>query len=392
MLATSASGYNDFDQSFTVGETYLITGSIVNNFRGNRGPYVIARTAPSFFGPQSVGINIYSYLPNFTSLSLPAPVFFDWESHAPVRPRIEPRRCRPAKTSASFTAITRWVWREHGALELEHLRQRAVHGQLSFTGQGYTGFALADFFTGQSIQPDGGRAEYLFVRDWYFGLYAQDAWKLRPGITFTYGLRWEPFFPMSFANGEVYHFDLPSFLNGTRTTQFANAPPGLVYPGDPGFPGKAGMNSQLNQFAPRIGLVWDPKGNGKMSVRAAYGIFYDTVPAQYNLNTATAPPWGDRTTVIDPPGGLANPFLGETGGNPFPQVFNAGAPYSLYGTYNTFNYNTHPTYVEQWNVSVERQFGNDWLAADRLPGQPDGPSDGCARIESGQRSGPVRGE
>ena len=121
------------------------------------------------------------------------------------------------------------------------------------------------------------------------------------------------------------------------------------------------MDRQWNQFAPRIGIVWDPKGNGKMSVRAAYGIFYDNVPVQYNLNTATAPPWGDRTTLTDPPGGLANPFAGETGGNPFPLTFNAGPPYSLYGTYNTFNYDTHPPYVEQWNVSVERQFGNDWL-------------------------------
>jgi hypothetical protein len=361
LLATSASGYNDFDQSFTVGETYLIRGSIVNNFRATVDRTAIARTAPSFFGPQSVGIDINSYLPNFTSLSLPAPYF------SIGSPTASPATYRTTtlQTSDDFGIVHGNHQMAFGA-NISHWSSNTYAnvlsmGQLAFTGQGYTGFALADFFTGNLSSLSEAAPNTLFVRDWYLGLYAQDTWKLKPGITFTYGLRWEPFFPMSFANGEVYHFDLPSFLNGTRTTQFANAPPGLFYPGDPGFPDKAGMNNQLNQFAPRIGLVWDPKGNGKMSVRAAYGIFYDTVPAQYNLNTSTAPPWGDRTTLIDPPGGLANPFLGESGGNPFPQVFNAGAPYSLYGTYNTFNYNTHPTYVEQWNVSVERQFGNDWL-------------------------------
>ena len=226
-------------------------------------------------------------------------------------------------------------------------------GQLSFTGQGYTGFALADFFTGNFSSLTEAAPNTLFARRWYYGLYAQDTWKLRPGITVTYGCGGSRSFPMSIANGEIYHFDLPSFLNGIHTAQFANAPPGLFYPGDPGFPGKPGMDSQWNQFAPRIGLVWDPKGNGKMSVRAAYGIFYDNVPVQYNLNTTTAPPWGDRTTLTDPPGGLANPFAGETGGNPFPLMFNAGSPYSLYGTYNTFNYDTHPPYVG----AVERQRG-----------------------------------
>ncbi len=361
LLATTAPGLNDFDQSFTIGDTYLIKGSIVNNYRATVDRTAIGRIAPSFFGPQSVGIDIYSYLPNFTSISLPAPYFSIGS---------------PTAGSATYRTTTLQTSDDFGIIKGNHQMAFGVNlahwnsntyanalsmGELSFTGQGYTGFALADFFTGNLSSLTEAAPNTLFVRDWYVGLYAQDAWKLRPGITITYGMRWEPYFPMTFANGEVYHFDLPSFLNGTKTTQFANAPPGLFYPGDPGFPDKAGMNDQWKQFAPRIGLVWDPQANGKMSVRASYGIFYDTVPAQYNLNTSSAPPWGDRTTLIDPAGGLANPFLGQTGGNPFPLLFNAGSPYSLYGTYNTFDYNTFPPYVEQWNVSVERQFGKEWL-------------------------------
>jgi hypothetical protein len=51
LLTTLSSGYDDFDQSFTVGDTYLIKGSMVNNFRITVDRTSIARVAPSFFGP-----------------------------------------------------------------------------------------------------------------------------------------------------------------------------------------------------------------------------------------------------------------------------------------------------------------------------------------------------
>jgi hypothetical protein len=98
-----------------------------------------------------------------------------------------------------------------------------------------------------------------------------------------------------------------------------------------------------------------------MSIRASYGIFFDTIPAQYNLNTETAPPWGNRTalTGVD----FADPYKDYPGGNPFPVVFDANAPFAINGTFNTFDYNTHMTYVQQWNFSIQRQFGRDWLAS-----------------------------
>ncbi len=361
LLTTQVAGYSDFDQAFTAGDTYLVGGSMVSNFRITVDRTGIARLAPSFFGPQSVGIDMYSYLPDFTSLSLPAPYFSIGGSNA---------------SPATFRTTTLQTSEDYGLIRGNHqmafganvahwnsntYANNLAMGALSFTGQGFTGFALADFFTGNLSGLTEAAPSTMFVRDWYLGLYAQDAWKVKPGLTVSYGVRWEPFLPTTFANGEIDHFDEAAFLAGTHSTQFPNAPPGLSYPGDPGFPGKAGMNDQWKQFAPRIGMVWDPKGNGRMSVRASYGIFYDTVPAQYNLNTGTAPPWGDRTTLTNPQEGLSAPFAGIAGGNPFPFTFNPSAPYSLYGTYNTFDYNTHPTYVEQWNVSVERQIRNNWL-------------------------------
>ncbi|HJT88251.1 MAG TPA: hypothetical protein VJ732_10355, partial [Bryobacteraceae bacterium] len=128
--------------------------------------------------------------------------------------------------------------------------------------------------------------------------------------------------------------------------------------------GKAGMNRQWKQFMPRVGIVWDPKGNGRMSIRASYGIFYDRIPTEYHLDTTTAPPFGARTTLTNPQGGLANPWLGYPGGNPFPYVLDPNNPYyNLNGTFNTFPYDMRMPYVQQWTLSVQRQFGGNWLAS-----------------------------
>ena len=369
--AINGNGYDDLDQSFTIGDTYLITPQVVNSFRATVDRTGIARNSPQFFGPNDVGINIFSYLPKFTSVSVTGGF-----SIGNVLTTDATYKTTTLQAGDDLTLI-RGNHQMGFGVNISHYNSNTYARVLAtpsftFTGQATgvrqangtlaTGLGIADFFTGNVASAAQSAPNVLFVRDWYFGLYAQDTWKVRPGLTISYGLRWEPFFPMQFANGLVYHFDLASFLAGTPTsTVFKQAPPGLFFPGDPGFPSKAGINKQWAQFAPRWGMVWDPKGDGRMSVRASYGIFYDTIPAQYNLNTETAPPWGNRTALsgVD----LANPYANYPGGNPFPVVFNANAPFALNGTFNTFNYDTHMTYVEQWNVSVQRQIGKDWLAS-----------------------------
>ena len=64
------------------------------------------------------------------------------------------------------------------------------------------------------------------------------------------------------------------FVPGAQSKVIPNAPAGLLYPGDPGVP--AGLiPTQKTAFAPRVGLAWDPLGDGKTVVSAAYGIFYE---------------------------------------------------------------------------------------------------------------------
>jgi len=49
----------------------------------------------------------------------------------------------------------------------------------------------------------------------------------------------------------------------------------MLYIGDAGFDTGTAHNIRWNNFAPRVGTVWDPKGDGKTTVRASWGMFYD---------------------------------------------------------------------------------------------------------------------
>jgi hypothetical protein len=84
------------------------------------------------------------------------------------------------------------------------------------------------------------------------GLYWQDSWRARPNLTINYGLRYDVEFP-------------PQFSPPDALAQAAYNQLGL----------QKGIQTDTNNFQPRIGVAWDPKGDGKTVIRANFGIFYD---------------------------------------------------------------------------------------------------------------------
>jgi len=111
--------------------------------------------------------------------------------------------------------------------------------------------------------------------------------------------------------------------------------------------------------------VMDPRGDGRMTIRASYGLLYDFPEIYYNIRFASAPPFGNSIDIPSPAGGLTNPWQGYPGGNPFPQPFPPpkNIAFPLYGVYVNLPLHMHNTYTQQWNLSVQRQLGGNWLAS-----------------------------
>jgi len=247
---------------------------------------------------------------------------------------------------------------------IETLNNRPTNGAFTFNGQG-TGLSLADFMLG--IVSGGfiqGNPVYDYDHSEYVGAYAQDNWRVRSNLTLNLGLRWEPFLPVQNTYSWVSHFERDRFDQNVHSTVYPQAPAGLMFPGDAGYPDAGTTFGKKAQFAPRVGAIWTPNGDGRTSVRASWGVFYDTPHLFFNTRFANNPPWGAQITISNPPGGFPDPYQGYPGGNPFPAL-NAGwptQPFPAFGVYVNTPLHTEPTTLQQWNVSIQREVG-DWLVA-----------------------------
>ena len=95
------------------------------------------------------------------------------------------------------------------------------------------------------------------------------------------------------------HFDQARFDQNVHSTVYPQAPAGLMFPGDAGYPGDATTFGKIAQFAPRVGVVWTPNGDERTSVRASWGVFYDTPHLFFNTRFANNPPWGAQITISE---------------------------------------------------------------------------------------------
>jgi len=223
---------------------------------------------------------------------------------------------------------------------------------------------LNDFIHGfvtQFVQNSSARQGY---RDRFGSLFLQDDWKLAPNFTLNLGVRWEYMAPLTELNNR-----LNAFRPGQQSTIFPTAPVGLVYPGDAGV-SISTYNHDWNNFAPRIGFAWDPFRNGKMSVRAGYGLFYDSPVSELTLQFLTAPPFGIQpTTLYDTD--MTQPYSSSTV-NPIPNPFpftpvKPGAPFNFANIapigLTVMDPNFSTPYSQQWNMQVQYQVTQNWFAS-----------------------------
>ena len=179
-------------------------------------------------------------------------------------------------------------------------------------------------------------------------------------VTINAGVRWEPYFGQYVENDAIVIFKKENYDQGIRSKVFLNAPPGLIYPGDEGFPdGKTGLNTQWWNLAPRAGVAWDVRGDGRLAVRSSYSMGYDFMAGEYHNINAGAPPFGNRSLINDPPGRMDDPW-GHLGGDPHPIVANPNVAYIPYGAFGSMDPDINSPRAQQWNVTVEQQLGASW--------------------------------
>jgi hypothetical protein len=370
LLVTRIGGRDNFAQTFTAGENFIISSTTFNQIRVAYNRTDISRTSTDFFSAPEVGINIYSYMPHYMLLTVGTaganPTGFQLgggtESLSTFTTKAwqvsdDVTLVRGGHQYAFGANVAGWT-----SLSLANVRSP---GQLAIDGT-QTGLPLSDFMLGRMgvnalIQ---AAPNTLDMKQTYLGLYAQDTWRAGAKVTVNYGLRWEPFFPQQLQNGAVYQFDQGRFNQNIRSTVFPKAPAGLYFPGDAGFPTKAGMETQWGNLGPRLGVAYDPSGEGKTSIRASFGRSFEFVNAQFHLNTSVAPPWGSEVRINAPLGGLDNPFINTSGQtNIFPVTFDQNAPFSLNGPFLSLSNEMAATHVDQWNVTLERQLSQSWIVS-----------------------------
>ena len=197
------------------------------------------------------------------------------------------------------------------------------------------------------------------LRSWIMSFYAQDTFKLSSRLTLNYGVRWEPTFSDPDKYGRGTSFSLAGFYAGRHSTVYPTAPAGLFFKGDAGIP-DAMWNGKWMNFAPRLGIVWNPHGDGRDTLRIGGGILYDVAETWYNERETTNAPVGTLLDVPNPVGGLSDPWKGYPGGNPFPH--NGKVFFPTAGVYVNMPVDPKPTYVANWNVTYQRQIGT-WMAS-----------------------------
>ena len=377
ILVTNSSGNYERVQSLTLADTYVFNSRTVNTFhatgtrrRINRGP------AATGINASTIGINMW--VPSGPSLGI---VTSKWDTYqGGVGAHFD-------DNMFSFADDMNVVRGKHQiAFGGEYVRNQLniwngyqAFGQFNFNGQfsktgpagtstGGTGSdSNLDFLTGAMSSFSQSGFQQNALRAPIPSLYIQDTYHATTRLVLTAGVRWEPeFWPVDyFGRGSV--FNNVAFLGNQHSQVYTNAPAGIFFYRDKGVP-KAFTGNSPWQFSPRLGLTFDPKGDGKMVIRAGAALVYDepnfftgqrvqqnppfatdvaNVPVGQPLSFSS--PWSSGTVTTNPfP--LANPP------NPATATFPRGAQYIVLPPHFRSQYTT------QWTASVQRNFAHGWQA------------------------------
>ncbi|MGA2772233.1 MAG: carboxypeptidase regulatory-like domain-containing protein [Bryobacteraceae bacterium] len=348
-------------QNILASETHTFSPAVVNVFTLNFAREADQRGAP--LGSPSVadfGVNIWQP-PDKALQSISVSGFFTIGDNP---------KARFTRNNWTLNNDLHWVRGNHTLAFGVHAEisrmdidsQYQEPGAFTFTADTTTS-AVASFELGYLRTLTQGSGQFFNNRNEFLGLYATDSYRVTKRLTLNYGLRWEPFFPWKEMKHRMTQFNPTAYYANRISTVYTNAPPGLLFPGDSGVP-ENGVNANYRDFEPRVGFAWDVTGDGKTSLRAGFGMFYDSRMMAGFMNAVTTnTPFSPTVTITTPQGPFSNPYLGIT--NPFPTPVpipkNVAFPLPVVVVTLDPSGDYKVPAIYNWNLTLERQIAKDWM-------------------------------
>ncbi len=222
----------------------------------------------------------------------------------------------------------------------------ANQGTFSFDAS-VTRVAFADFLLGLPVSLDQASPYERLVKGWDMYAFVQDDMRLSRRLTLNLGLRYSLFHPYKAM------FDRTNtYFAGQQSTVVPKAPLGMVFPGDAGV-SRGLVPTDTNNFAPRVGLAWDPKGDGTFAVRTSYGLYHEDFRSDLWTYPAVNQPFVIRE-FVQRPYSLTDPYRGRV--NPFPYIYSASVAKFSYpmGLFTVIAPRLNSPYVHHLSFSLEK--------------------------------------
>ncbi len=240
--------------------------------------------------------------------------------------------------------------RLHGFFQVQNTR-----GDFFYTGQftssdpsTYT-VPLADFLIGytQSLFRDAQTGTYG-MRWWEFGTYLMDDYRVSSKLTLNLGVRYDIYTPMVEEHNRLANFN---FATGYFVA------PGVT----PGTSRSGDVATNWKNFSPRLGFAYTLGADNKTVVRGGYGIFYDMQADQNDTELAynnLPGVYGSQSSTASLGTYPLTPVMYLSQG-PSPIIFSSIT--NPTGRASAAYFHNPTTYIEEWNLNIERQLMKDMV-------------------------------
>lgn len=311
-------------QILTLSESHVFSSNLTNQVRlGFNRIHITFQPNDSTLTPAGVGIGEPAGVPQ---IGLPSITIVEGVTNLNFgNPGGEPQG--RGDTTVAFNDTLSWLKGQHSfdfGVDVSRFYNNNIAqnvGSFGFTSlTNFLNDAAASFST-----QEGNGNDKILMPAW--GLFAQDSYKWRPNVTFSLGLRYD--------------------WNGTpseATNRFAvldRTSDSLVTIGTPGFGQVFPTNDKL--FQPRIGVAWDPWGDGKTAVRAGYAILAQQPTTNLVSGLSSNPPFATPLAASSATNSIT---LENPPANPRTVAPSAVDP------------NYHDAYAQDWNLTVQRALTN----------------------------------